>query len=407
MNVLLLAQWYEPVIGGEEIHVRTLAHELAGRGHRVTVAAIAHPERPDRYWDGPVRVHRLRGSLQRVPFLFSDGARQSLPPFPDPGIASGLRDLVRRERPDIVHAHNWIVYSYLPVKARSVPLVLTLHDYSLTCATKVRLYRGSACSGPAAAKCLRCTSDHYGAMKGPITLGALWGMHPAVRAAVDCVVSVSGAVERDNAVPRHARRHVVIPNFIDGAFESSTADVPPGLLPAEPYIMYAGSLSRIKGIEPLLAAYAGLDPASRPPLVLVGYRGLERIAALDRLPAGARLITDVPRATVAAAWRRSLFAVVPSVCPEAFGLVALEAMLFGRPAIVSDIGGLRELVTDDVSGLVVRPGDVADLRAALDRLATDSALRDQLGAGARTAATRFRAERVIPAIESLYESLRR
>ena len=405
MKVLLLAQWYEPIIGGEEIHVRTLAHELAARGHSVVVAALSHPDRPDQYWDGPVDVRRIRGSLQRIPGMFADLARQSVPPFPDPGVSAALRRLVRSIRPDVVHAHNWIIHSYLPVKEPGIPLVFTLHDYSLTCATKVRLYQGMPCSGPGLAKCLRCTSRHYGSVKGPVTLAGLWGMHAAVRRRVDCIVSVSHAVERDNDVSSYAPRHLVIPNFVDAAFEEAGADEVVAGLPSEPYIMYAGSLSRIKGIAPMLKAYARLDVGSRPPLLLVGYRGHEQLQALEHLPAGATLMTDLPRTAVAAAWRRSLFAVVPSICAEAFGLVALEAMLFGRPAVASDIGGLRELVDHESTGLLVRPGNVADLTAAMGRLAEDEEFRTSLGSRARTSAARYRAELVIPAIEAVYESL--
>src|SRR6188474_1779343 len=124
MRILLAAQWYEPIIGGEEIHVRTLAKALAARGHQVTVAALAHPERPERYFEEGVEVRRLRGSLQGVPRLYADAARQSVPPFPDPGLARALRGLIDEVRPDVIHAHNWIVHSLLPIKPSTTPLVL-------------------------------------------------------------------------------------------------------------------------------------------------------------------------------------------------------------------------------------------------------------------------------------------
>jgi glycosyltransferase involved in cell wall biosynthesis len=405
MRVLLLAQWYEPVIGGEEIHVRSLAHALARRGHEVTVAALAHPDRPDDDQDGPVHVRRIRGALQRVPGLFSDRARQSAPSFPDPGLARGLGAIVRELRPDVVHAHNWIVFSYLPVKPHGTPLVLTLHDFSLTCATKVRLYRGEACDGPGPMKCLGCATRHYGIARGPITFAALWTMHPALRARLDAVISVSEAVARGNDVPRYATRHHVIPNFLDDAFAATPDASAPDGLPDRPFVMYAGSLSRIKGIGPLLEGYATLDPSTRPPLVLIGYRGHDRLPELDRLPDGARLVTDVPRAAVAAAWQRSLMGVVPSICLEAFGIVALEAMAFGRPVVASNIGGLGELVVDDETGLLVAPGSAPALAAAIDRIAGDDVLRARLGAGALRASARYGEGLVVAEIESVYRSV--
>jgi len=405
MRVLLLAQWYEPVIGGEEIHVRALAHALARRGHDVTVAALDHPDRPDLERDGPVLVRRIRGALQRVPGMFSDRARQSAPPFPDPGVAAALRTMVHELRPDVVHAHNWIVHSYLPVKPPATPLVLSLHDFSLTCATKVRLYRGEACAGPGPLKCLECVGRHYGVGKGPITLASLWASHPAVRRRIDHIISVSTAVERGNAVSRYARRHDVIPNFLEQGFtDVSTDDAPPGL-PERPFIMYAGSLSRIKGIEALVRGHALLDPATRPPLVLIGYRGHERLPVLEHLAPDVQLITDVPRRSVAAAWQRCLMAVVPSICLEAFGIVALEAMAFGRPVIASRIGGLVELVDDGASGILVPPGSSTAIAAAIDRLSRDGELRAALGAGAEVASRRYHEDLVVSSIESVYRSV--
>jgi hypothetical protein len=66
MRVLLLAQWYHPVIGGEETHVRTLAHEVARRGHEVTVATLHQPGQPDAELDGAVRIRRIRAAVQRT-----------------------------------------------------------------------------------------------------------------------------------------------------------------------------------------------------------------------------------------------------------------------------------------------------------------------------------------------------
>ena len=116
-------------------------------------------------------------------------------------------------------------------------------------------------------------------------------------------------------------------------------------LPRKPFFLFVGSLSRIKGIPQLLEAYRQLPP-DRPPLVLIGYRGSERLPELEQLPTGAHLIEDQPHEVVMAAWRRSIAAVVPSVCVEAFGMVALEAMTQGRPVIASRSGGLAEVVVD-------------------------------------------------------------
>src|SRR4029453_10976887 len=73
-------------------------------------------------------------------------------------------------------------------------------------------------------------------------------------------------------------------------------------------------------------------------------------------------------------------------CPprrEGDGVVCAEAMAFGRAVVASDVGGLRDLVVDGETGLLVPPRDVAALRGALQRLMDDDGLRRRLGAAAR------------------------
>ena len=115
----MLAQFYTPVVGGEEHAVRSLSVELASRGHEVGVATIVQGDSPAVGLDDDgVRVHRLRSASSRLPVLYGADRRHA-PPVPDPELLWRLRRLIRSERPDIVHAHNWIVHSYLPLRRTS------------------------------------------------------------------------------------------------------------------------------------------------------------------------------------------------------------------------------------------------------------------------------------------------
>ena len=69
---------------------------------------------------------------------------------------------------------------------------------------------------------------------------------------------------------------------------------------------------------------------------------------------------------------------------ESFGLVFLEAMMFGKPVIACDAGGTPEVITHGVTGLLAKPGDPITLAAALETLLTDSAMRREMGAAARS-----------------------
>jgi len=171
MRILLLSQFYPPVIGGEERHVRSLGAALAQRGHHVSVGTLMHPGSTETQLDGAVRVHRLRGTLQRVSGLHADSERRHAPPFPDPELVLALKRLIAREKPDIVHAHNWIYASFLPLTVLSgARLVVTLHDYGLVCAKKNFMHLGTHlcrkpkhCAprvAPSTGKLRRCRRPH-------------------------------------------------------------------------------------------------------------------------------------------------------------------------------------------------------------------------------------------------------
>jgi glycosyltransferase involved in cell wall biosynthesis len=108
---------------------------------------------------------------------------------------------------------------------------------------------------------------------------------------------------------------------------------------------------------------------------------------------------------IAAVYERNAVAVVPSR-GEGFGMVALEAAERGRPAIVSAVGGLPEIVADGETGTVVPAGDPGALAEAIVRLVRDPARAAAYGAAARERAlTRFSAAATADATGDLYRRL--
>jgi glycosyltransferase involved in cell wall biosynthesis len=181
------------------------------------------------------------------------------------------------------------------------------------------------------------------------------------------VIAASNALA-DGARALGAARVEVIPSGVDLPREVGAEAMPPEVL-------FAGRLSPEKGVLELVEAARGLN------LVVAGdgplrsrvpqARGFVAHAALQRLYGRAAVV----------------------VCPsrrEGFGVACLEAMAHGRPVVATGVGGLRDLVVDGETGLVVPPRDPAALRGALERLLADPPLRRSLGAaGRRRAQERF------------------
>jgi glycosyltransferase involved in cell wall biosynthesis len=150
----------------------------------------------------------------------------------------------------------------------------------------------------------------------------------------------------------------------------SGVDVPPDVREPEepPHVLYVGRLSGEKGIPELLEATDGL------PRVIVGDGPLRNgVPDAVGFSPPERLGPYFERAAVV-------------VCPsrrEGYGVVAREAMAYGRPVVASAVGGLLDAVEDGITGVLVPPRDPRALREALERMLDDPALRARLGEAAR------------------------
>jgi hypothetical protein len=146
------------------------------------------------------------------------------------------------------------------------------------------------------------------------------------------------------------------------------------LVPAGVAALYVGRLAQEKGVLELAEALEGL------PLVVVGDGPLR-----GRLPASATVVGGVPPGEVGSHLERAALVVCPSR-REGYGVAARQALAYGRPVVASDVGGLREVVIDGETGVLVPPRDPAALRAAVERLLGDAELRRRLGSAGRALA---------------------
>jgi glycosyltransferase involved in cell wall biosynthesis len=225
---------------------------------------------------------------------------------------------------------------------------------------------------------------------------------------VDAVVvhSERGAerLRRDLGVP--AERVHLIPH---GAF-THLAELPDGPLPTDlatverPVVLFFGLLRAYKGLDVLLDAWRGIDDAE---LWIVGMPRMD----LDALRAGAppgvrflpRFVTDEE---AAALFRRADLVVLPYREIDQSG-VLFSALAFGKPLVLSDVGGFAEVAASGAAELVP-PGDAQALHTALVRLLRDPAERERLAAAASTAAaTTYSWDAIARRTLALYEDLLR
>jgi glycosyltransferase involved in cell wall biosynthesis len=116
---------------------------------------------------------------------------------------------------------------------------------------------------------------------------------------------------------------------------------------------------------------------------------LERYFASHGLAGHVDLCGFVPQEELVGLYRAADVCVVPSILYESFSYTCLQAMACGRPLVATTMGGMPEVVADDVTGLLVPPGQPGPLAAALERLICDAELRLRLGRAGRERAVRL------------------
>jgi glycosyltransferase involved in cell wall biosynthesis len=272
-------------------------------------------------------------------------------PWLAPALVLSMVSAVRRAArdADLVHAH-WLAGGAVAALAR-VPFVVTLH--------------GSGTAGRFA--------DVELARRYPRLVRAVLRRAKAVLCVSEALAHAARACGARNV--RVVRNGVAIPERVGREAE-----------PAE--VLFAGRLSPEKGIAELVAATRGIN------LVVAGDGPLR-----DSVPSA---LGFVPHDELDRLYARAAVVVLPSH-REGLPLCILEAMAHGRPVVASAVGGIPELVEDGVTGLLVQPGDVEALRAALERLLADPVLRRRMGRAARRRVTELCSrERVAEATLSAY-----
>ncbi|HEY3364573.1 MAG TPA: glycosyltransferase family 4 protein [Symbiobacteriaceae bacterium] len=380
----MLTWEYPPhLVGGLSRHVHALSKELARQGHEVHVLTRSAPgQLPDTYEDG---VHIIR-----VPPYFQDPQdfRLWVCHLNFALLEAGVTLLREVEGPAILHAHDWLVaHAARGLKSLfHVPLVTTIH------ATEHGRHRGIHDAG-----------QQY------INDVEWWLTYEAWR-----VIVCSGAMrsEVQGLFGLSDDKVAEIPNGVElkeapAGWEAIRRDTYAS--PSERLIYHLGRLVPEKGAGVLLEAMPHLLRRHPAKLVIggVGPYGDELKRRAHELGIGQHVYFAgwLPEATAYALYRFADVTVVPSTY-EPFGIVALEALAAGTPLVVSDVGGLGEIVQHEVNGLKAYPGHVHSLAEQVDRLLTNRSLARRLAAeGQRQAREKYSWTQVALATDRVYDDV--
>ena len=374
----MVSYQYAPMVdGGAERQAQRLAESLANRGRRVGVVTARYPGLPISERLAGVDVHRVwavpKAGRFSATFL--------------PSLARFL--LLHGRRYDIWHVHQAF--------------------YSAGVALSIAQVLGRKCIVKAAA------SGPYGdlARLRRIRMGS-WVRRALPQA--DAVISLNEELTQELLTARiDPGRIRCIPNGVDcarfrppSAEQRREARSTLGILPQQSLVLFAGRLAEDKGVGYLLDAWRTIEQSSDGDsltLVLAGaelHQGEFRNRG-ERELRRARFVGKVP--DVRPLLHAADVLVLPSLT-EGLSNIALEAMASGLPVVGTAIGGLKEQITNGITGLLIPPRDADALVRAVTTLLRDAALRSEIGAAARVSVERrYSLASVVDAYEELYDHL--
>lgn len=372
-------------------------------GHEVAYFSMRHPDNEaSRFEDRfPSQVDfeppppSLAGKLEGIGrLMYSTSARR------------GMEAVVEELRPDLVHLHN--IYHQLspsilaPLRRRGIATVMTLHDYKLACPTYRFLDHGRICEACMGRRFYqpilkRCNNGSIGASAVnavEMTLHTFGRAYAPVHLFACPSRFIEGKMRQARVFPERLRW---IPNFVDpAAIEAKTK--------AGGGVVFAGRLSREKGVDVLIDAVARLDAeldvAGDGPERAALEEQVRQLGAADRVRFHGRLAPQRLQEVM----RDACVAVVPSRWYENQPLAVLESFACSLPVIGTALGGIPELIAPGVDGDIVPPNDAAALTESLGRFVGDGDRAFEMGRAGREKVEReFSPSVHLTRLEAIYD----
>ncbi len=376
-RVAMVAACPFPSLRGSQVLIRELAERLAAAGHAVhvvTYSTAQHIVPVDR-----IAIHRV----PKLPGLWTAHPLGWQKLILDLLLVYQLYRVVRRERIQVIHAHNFEgpVIAYLVRLLTGVPVVYHAHNAltdELPC-----YFRSSR---------WRRTARRIGA-----------AIDRRVAAWADCSIALSDRLGAFLAVRGAAGRVTVVPPAV-GMMRGG--DPAPARSKSEPVIMYAGNLDPYQDLQLLLDAFERVRlvlPSARLIIVTHEATGLDATQRVAGLGARAGVSVRVVPTFAAALGllRRADVVVCPRSSWSGFPIKVLNYMSLGRPIVHARASA--HPIRHGVSGLLFDDGDAAALASQVVRLVEDPALAARLGRQARvTVRQRHAWPRVLPRVVEVY-----
>jgi glycosyltransferase involved in cell wall biosynthesis len=363
-----IVQLYQPTGGGVGRHIGDLAECLPERGHEIVLVGPSPPDGLARLPDGVSHVALDLG--------------RAISPAADLAALRRLAAIIRRLKPDLIHAHSskaGAVGRLARLARPRTPVLYTPHGYAF--------------------------AGWFSSARERLAYREIERVLAPLSSRVVCVCEAEARLARSVGLAGRVR---VVHNGIAGVASGPADARMLELARRGPVVCVLTQLRPGKGIETLIDATPALT--ARLPDLQVAIWGegpeLETLALRARRAAVAESVHFLGRSSDPLAALRGAEVFVHPSLAESFPYVILEAMAAGAPIVASGVGGIGEALEDGESGLLVAPGDVAALTGALVELLEDPRRRTAMGGAAQQRVQRlFTREAMIDRLIGVYHEI--
>ncbi|MBT8196464.1 MAG: glycosyltransferase family 4 protein [Bacteroidia bacterium] len=364
MKILNAGQVYYIKGGAEKYHL-VLTELLENHGHEVVPFASKNPKNVSTYWDQYFAewVNSVDPSLtDKINFIYSTDARKK------------IKQILAKVDFDLAHLqiyHAQLTGSILkPLLEKNIPIVQTLHDFKLSCAVGSFMRKGKICEDCLGAKYFKAIGKNCNRDSRARTLGSVVESYVSQKCgshtAIDHFIAVCEFQRQkliDHGVVKPENISTIL-NFVDSSI------IEPSFEHLN-YILYFGRIENIKGIKTLVKA---TEDSPHIRVKIVGDGKLKEEMENYLLKNNIKHIEFLGYKSgdeLAQLISNCAFTVVPSECYELCPLTVLESYAYGKAVIGANIGGIPELIENEVDGLLFESENIQDLRAKIELLFND------------------------------------
>jgi glycosyltransferase involved in cell wall biosynthesis len=400
MKICFISNLYQPyLIGGAEKYVEEIAGHLSKENEVVIITTKPYDGlnslKPSVETQDELKIYRFF-PINVYHTYYAKKTNNLIKPFWhlidqwNPHSYFVVKNILKREMPDVVHTHNLgglSLSTFYAVKSLDLPLVHTIHDYSLLCPNAMLLHSsGRICK------------------------------HPKYPCKVYCRLKRKFADYKPDMVS--APSQFVLDRHIKTRFfeSSKTLKLPLGIELDDTKInkdyetidiLYVGQLAKHKGIPILIEAFKKIETKNVRLCIIGKGPNMEWFEKLSEGDERIKFYGFISESKLREHYEQANITVVPSIWYDNSPMVIYESFMRGTPVIGSRIGGIPELVEDGYNGFLFEPGNTEQLKTILAGLSEDSAKLEELSINAFNSAKNYEVGRHIKKLTEIYKGLMR